>query len=75
MNRRKIEKSEEIKKREDRLFTVACILLFVLGITILITAKRLDFGLIVIILLFTVLPVAYFIMLFINKKKNVDKPD
>ena len=43
--------------------------------SILITAKRLDFGLIVIILLFTVLPVAYFIMLFINKKKNVDKSD
>ena len=52
-------------------FTVASIVMIMLGITILITSyNRLDFGLIYLILLFTIVPIAYIISLFRNKKKN-----
>jgi len=54
-------------------FKVANILLFVLGITILVTsADSRDFGLILIIFLFTLTPVLYFIMLVKSKKKNCE---
>lgn len=57
-------------------FKVAYTLLFLLGISILITSyDSLDFGLIFIILLFTLMPIAYAIMLFRNKKENMESAD
>ena len=61
----------DLGDRKYTLLAVAYVLLFILGISILMTsAGRRDIGLIVIVLLFTVIPVAYFILLFKNKKNN-----